>query len=133
MLPNTPSGAALTDQRCIARHQLGGFLQVYNRHTGKPIGYLGNISKQGMMLISSLPVMLGACYELQLRLPLSTSASTATDAELVDFSARSHWCRADASPGNYDSGFSIISNQQAFADLARALERYFSFTHPVDV
>lgn len=128
MSPNTPSGAALKDQRCIARHQLGGFLQVYNRHTGKPIGYLGNISKQGMMLISSLPVMLGACYELQLRLPSATDA----EAELVNFSARSHWCRADASPGNYDSGFSITSNQQAFADLARALERYFSFYHPID-
>lgn len=129
MLPNTPSGAALKDQRCIARHQLGGFLQVYNRHTGKSIGYLGNISKQGIMLISSLPIMLGASYELQLKLPSSTDAG----AELVDFSARSHWCRADASPGNYDSGFSITSNQQAFADLARALERYFSFHHSVDV
>tara|TARA_R110001599_G_scaffold291154_1_gene494518 strand:+ start:94 stop:471 length:378 start_codon:yes stop_codon:yes gene_type:complete len=125
MLPNTPSGAALKDQRCIARHQLGGFLQVYNRHTGKSIGYLGNISKQGIRLL----IMLGASYELQLKLPSSTDAG----AELVDFSARSHWCRADASPGNYDSGFSITSNQQAFADLARALERYFSFHHSVDV
>lgn len=130
MLPDTPNGAALTEQRCIARHQLGGFLQVYNRHSGKPIGYLGNISKQGMMLISSLPIMLGACYELQLRLPSSSDSSI--DADLVDFNARSHWCRPDATPGNYDSGFSITSNQQAFADLARALERYFSFNHPVD-
>ncbi|HSP31295.1 MAG TPA: hypothetical protein VLO13_04695 [Halomonas sp.] len=133
MPPNTPNGTALKDQRCIARHQLSGFLQVYNRHTGKPIGYLGNISKQGMMLISSLPIMLGACYELQLKLPSSVDGDGEAEAELLDFSARSHWCRADATPGNYDSGFSITSNQQAFADLARALERYFSFYHPVDV
>lgn len=129
MLPNIPSDAAIKNQRCIARHQLGGFLQVYNRHTGKSMGYLGNISKQGMMLIGTLPVMLGASYELQLKLPSPTDAAI----ELVDFSARSRWSRPDATPGHYDSGFSITSNQQAFADLARALESYFSFYHPVDV
>lgn len=128
MLPITPDGAALHDQRCISRHQLNGFLQVYNRHTDKPIGYLGNISRQGMMLISHLPVMLGMCYELRLKLPSTTGA----EVELLDFSARSHWCRPDATPGHYDSGFSIIDNQQAFASLAKVLERYFSFHHPVD-
>lgn len=129
MLPTTPSGAAMNEQRCITRHQLNGFLQVYNRHTGRPFGYLGNISSSGMMLISTLPIMLGACYDLQLKLP---SAST-SETELLDFSARSLWCRADATPGNYDCGFSIVTNQQAFAGLTRALERYFSFYHPVDV
>lgn len=128
MLPKTPSSATVQDQRCISRHQLSGFLQVYNRHTGRPIGYLGNISPEGMMLISDLPMLLGACYELQLKLPSPTSA----EVELLDFTARSHWCRADAAPGHYDCGFSIIDNQQAFAGLARALERYFSFSHPVD-
>lgn len=128
MLPITPGGAALEDQRCISRHQLSGFLQVYNRHTGKPIGYLGNLSRQGMMLISTLPMLLGARFELQLKLP----AATGTELQLLDFTARSHWSRPDATPGHYDSGFSIIENQQAFADLARALERYFSFSHPID-
>ena len=81
-----------------------------------------------MMLISHLPVMLGMCYELRLKLPSTTGG----EVELLDFSARSHWCRLDATPGHYDSGFSIIDNQQAFASLAKVLERYFSFYHPVD-
>lgn len=127
MLPTTPSSETLHEQRCIARHQLSGFLRVYNRHTGKPIGYLGNLSAQGMMLISHLPMMLGVTYDLQLRLP-----SAGAEPELLDFTACSRWCRADATPGHYDSGFSIIHNQQAFVGLALALERYFSFSHPVD-
>lgn len=128
MLPTPPGGAALNDQRCISRQQLSGFLQVYNRHTGRPFGYLGNISSRGMMLISTLPIMLGACYDLQLKLPSATGAET----ELVDFSARSLWCRADATPGYYDSGFSVVTNQQAFGGLSRVLERYFSFNQPID-
>ncbi|MEH6669168.1 PilZ domain-containing protein [Halopseudomonas sp.] len=115
------------EQRRIERHQLGSYLQVFNRHSGRPMGYLGNISRQGMMLISDLPVMLGSFYELQLRLPGANDVP-----DCVNFTAMSHWCRADASPGFYDSGFSIVHNQQAFAGLAKSLEQYFSFQYPVD-
>jgi len=40
-----PGRAALHDQRRISRHQLSGFLQVYNRHTDKPIRVYRNISQ----------------------------------------------------------------------------------------
>lgn len=115
------------EQRRIERHLLSSYLQVYNRHSGRPMGYLGNISRQGMMLISDLPIMLGSFYELQLRLPGVNGAP-----EPLDFTALSHWCRPDDNPGHYDSGFSIVHNQQAFAGLAISLEQYFRFQHPVD-
>lgn len=127
-MPHGSSGTNVPqEQRRIERQQLSSYLQVFNRHSGRPMGCLGNISRQGMMLISDLPIMLGSFYELQLRLPGINGTS-----ECVDFTAMSHWCRADASPGHYDSGFSIVHNQQAFAGLARSLEQYFSFRYPVD-
>src|ERR1700756_4435079 len=49
--------------RRIERHQLPCFLQVFNRLTDKPIGYLGNVSAQGLMLISQLPMMVGVEFE----------------------------------------------------------------------
>jgi hypothetical protein len=42
-----------TDRR-IERHQLPYFLRVFNRVTDKPIGFLGNVSEDGLMLISQL-------------------------------------------------------------------------------
>lgn len=120
-----PSGHQ--DQRLISRQQLTGYLQVFNAHTGKPMGFIGNISRDGFMLISSLPLLLGAAYSMQLRLPSGSS-----DPDIINFTAVSHWCRADETPGHYDSGFSITENHRAFAALADALERYFSFSHPVD-
>ncbi|MFN3580432.1 MAG: PilZ domain-containing protein [Pseudomonas sp.] len=122
-----PPGHQVQEQRRISRHQLDGYLQVFNRHTGRPMGFIGNISRQGMMLISQLPILLGSHYDLQLRLP-----GSGEQPELINFSALSRWCRPDATPGHYDSGFSITENQQAFAELALVLERYFSFSHPVD-
>ncbi|WP_373185962.1 PilZ domain-containing protein [Halopseudomonas sp.] len=122
-----PGSNVQQEQRRIERQQLSSYLRVFNRHSGRPMGYLGNISRQGMMLISDLPIMLGSCYELQLRLP-----GPGGSVEFFDFTAMSHWCRPDENPGHYDSGFSIVHNQQAFAGLAGSLTRYFSFQHPVD-
>ena len=57
------------EQRRIPRHQLSAYLCVYNSRTGRPIGYIGNISRDGIMLICALPVMLDQQYELELKLP----------------------------------------------------------------
>lgn len=127
MHSRAPGNGAQQEQRRIERHQLASYLQVFNRHSGRPMGYLGNISRQGMMLISDLPIMLGSGYELQLRLP-----GAGGEIELFDFTAMSHWCRPEQTSGHYDSGFSIVHNQQAFAGLADSLRRYFSFHHPMD-
>ena len=51
-------------QRRIERHQLPYFLQVFNRVTDKPIGFLGNVSETGLMLISQLPMMIDVDFEL---------------------------------------------------------------------
>ena len=56
-------------ERHIQRHQLPCVLKVYNRFTDQQIGYLGNASEDGLMLISQLPVLVGPDFELQLRVP----------------------------------------------------------------
>lgn len=57
-----------TDRR-IERHQLPYFLKVFNRFTDKPMGYLGNVCEDGLMLISQLPLLVDANFELRLKLP----------------------------------------------------------------
>ena len=67
-----------TDRR-IERHQLSGFLKVFNRLTDKPIGYLGNVSEDGLMLISQLPTMVDVAFELRLKIPLADGDFQAID------------------------------------------------------
>ena len=38
-------------QRRIERHQLPYYLKVFNRITDKPMGFIGNVSLDGLMLI----------------------------------------------------------------------------------
>src|SRR5207253_7206160 len=75
-----------TDRR-IERHQLPYFLRVFNSVTDKLIGYLGNVSEDGLMLISQLPMMIGADFELRLKIPASDGCL-----QVIDVTACCLWC-----------------------------------------
>ena len=108
--------------RRIERHQLPCVLMVYNRLTDQPIGQLGNASEDGIMLISSLPVLVGPDFELQLRLPL-----VAGGFQFINLTASCLWCSEDQTPGHYDSGFMLLQAPREYDEFVRSLRDYFSF------
>jgi len=110
------------NQRHIERHQLPCVLKVYNRFTDQPIGQLGNASEDGIMLISSLPVLVGPDFELQLRLPLAGGGF-----QFINLTASCLWCREDQTPGHYDSGFMLLQAPREYEEFVRSLRDYFSF------
>lgn len=109
-------------QRHIERHQLLYYLKVFNQFTDKPMGYIGNVSLDGLMLISQLPMMVGASFDLRLKIPGADG-----DEHYVDFSGICQWCREDVTPGSYDSGFSLVEPPQPYVEMVSALRHYFSF------
>jgi len=104
--------------RRIQRHQLTGFLGVLNRFTGKPIGYLGNVSEGGLMLISQLPMMIGVDFQLRLKIPASDGCQ-----QVIDFTACCVWCHEDATPLHYDAGFIVQRPPPEFGQLVLALQQ----------
>lgn len=77
------------------------------------------------MLVSQLPLLVGANFELRLKLP-------GTDGHLrfVDLTARCLWCREDVTPHFYDAGFTLYQPPGEYTALITALREYFSF-HPL--
>ncbi len=118
-------GKAIFDmftERRIERHQLPYFLKVFNSITDKPIGFIGNVSEDGLMLISHLPMMVGAVFDLRLKIPASDYIS-----QVIDLRACCQWCHEDATPHHYDAGFILQDAPPEYAQLVEALKRYFSF------
>jgi hypothetical protein len=109
-------------ERRIERHQLPCFLQVFNRLTDKPIGYLGNVSEEGLMLISQLPMMVDVDFELRLKIP-----GPDDEIQAVDLSATCLWSHEDINPRHYDSGFRVLQAPAEYRQLINALLQYFSF------
>ena len=110
--------------RRIERHQLPYYLKVFNRITDRPMGYIGNISLEGLMLISELPMLVGARFDMRLKIPGHDG-----QLHLVDFYATCQWSREDLTPGHFDSGFALVAPPAEFVELVEALRFYFSFHH----
>ncbi|TBU89709.1 PilZ domain-containing protein [Phytopseudomonas dryadis] len=110
--------------RHIERHQLPYYLNVFNLITDKPMGHLGNVSLDGLMLISQLPMLVGGCFDMRLKIPGADAVRH------IDFTATCLWCREDVTPGSFDSGFSLIAPPAEYVEMVEALRHYFSF-HPL--
>ena len=111
-------------QRRIERHQLPYYLKVFNRITDKPMGYIGNVSLDGLLLISQLPLLVGARFDMRLKIPGQL------EPHFIDFSATCQWSREDVTPGYYDSGFALVAPPADYVEMVDALRHYFSF-HPL--
>lgn len=111
----------MPDQRRIQRHTLPNYLRVYNRHTGKPMGAVGNMSVDGLMLISELPMLVGATFDMYFKIPAVNEAQT------IAVRGRCVWSREDVTPGTYDSGFTLVATSDGYEEMIDALRRYFSF------
>ena len=112
----------MLNQRSIQRHQLPYYLNVFNRFTDKPLGFIGNLSETGMMLISRYPMMTNVRFEMRLKIPAQHG-----EQRCVDQSATCLWTREDVTPGSFDSGFALISPPDEIRSMIEALQRYFSF------
>ncbi len=114
--------ASMREQRRIERHQLPYYLKVFNRITDKPMGFIGNVSLDGLMLVSQLPMLVGARFDMRLKIP-------AQDGKLrfIDFHATCQWSREDVNPGHYDSGFALVAPPADYVQMVDALRHYFSF------
>lgn len=110
-----------TDRR-IERHQLPCFLQVFNRFTDKPIGFLGTASRDALMLISQLPMMVDVEFELRLKIPRADGSI-----HTIDLTATCLWSHEDINPQHYDSGFSVLQAPEEYGQLINLLTQYFSF------
>lgn len=110
------------NQRSIQRHQLPYYLTVFNRHTDQPLGFIGNLSEGGLLLISPYPMMLGVRFDMRLKIPAQQG-----QLRYVDFGAMCLWSREDVTPGSFDSGFCLLSPPVEINEMISALHHYFSF------
>ncbi len=62
-------GMILREQRNLQRRELIYYLKITDRRTGQVLGHLGDLHAEGMLIMSSKPLPVGAKYQAQLELP----------------------------------------------------------------
>jgi len=82
------------------------YLRVYDRTTGQLLGRLGDLTTDGVMLISEEPIEIRKTFHLRIDLPEQIEGRRE-----ITFEAISRWASKDINPNFHDTGFqfSVIS------------------------
>ncbi|HET6553727.1 MAG TPA: PilZ domain-containing protein [Dyella sp.] len=103
------------DQRRAQRKRANFTAIVTDVISGQPIGHLGNLSANGMLLISPNPPRSEAIYQVSLSLPGLGSAP-----QTIEVGVQEQWHEAAASPGQVWAGYRIVAIDEADAALLDA-------------
>lgn len=109
------------DERSIDRRRLVFYLRVLDEMSHEILGYLIDISPQGIKLMGEGKVGVNRNYCLRMRLPTLMKK----DRDEITFSAISKWCETDKSSGTYLAGFQMDNLCSATRKLIRGLVRDF--------
>lgn len=106
----------MEDKRQFKRRHLIFYLQVFDQKNDELIGYLVDITHEGIMLISESPIEKDKAFKLKMTLPSRIGKKSH-----ITFDAKSVWSRKDVNSDYYDTGFQIqgmpMENIQLFDEL----------------
>lgn len=108
--------------RRLRRHPLIFYLKVYDLDRQQPLGFLSDITLEGMMVVSEQPVEAGQEFELEVR-----NQSGLDSAQTVRCRARSLWCQGDVDPECFAVGFQFDQLPRESESAIRALIREIGF------
>lgn len=109
-------------QRKESRKKLMAFTPVYDLLHKTLLGYVGDLTLQGVMVIGEKQVEIDKHLTLGIEFPESLPEMSATR---VAISARAAWCRQDDSPQYFNIGFEFADVSPENAKIIEAiLERY---------
>ena len=95
----------MQERRKLDRKYLAIYSRVFDRLSGRVLGYLADLSQKGAMIISDDPMSENADIQLRFDLPDPPLFST----DHLNIKARVAWCKPDIDPAFYNIGFEFLS------------------------
>ena len=91
------------ERRKLERKYLVVYSRVFDRKTGKVIGYLSDLTVKGAMIIGEHQLEKDENFQLRIDLPESSEFCKSH----IDITAKSVWSRPDIDPVFFNTGFRI--------------------------
>ncbi len=111
----------MDEHRKSERKKLLTFTPVYNSSKTSLLGYLGDLSLQGAMLIGEKPMEINTQITLVIEFPQTIEFP----ARRVRIPARVAWCKREEKTQYYNTGFEFLKVDQLYKPFIEAiLERY---------
>ncbi len=106
----------MDNRRKQKRYFMFDILEVSLPDLGENIGHLVDITEDGLMIRSSVPVEVDQVYQVQVNLQDSVPGES-----MLELSASCQWCRAATTLGGYNAGFRIANMTQDGVDIIKEL------------
>lgn len=109
----------MKDRRALKRRHLVFYLRVFDRNTNQLIGYLVDITPEGIMVMSENPIETDTTYQLRMVFPIEILGR-----KELNFDATSIWCKKDVF---YDAGFELVDTSREQVGVIKHLIDRFGF------
>jgi c-di-GMP-binding flagellar brake protein YcgR len=111
----------MDERRKLDRKYLIVYSRVFERNLGRMLGYLGDLSLSGAMIISEQPQTVNSVLPLRFDLPDLQLFKTGQ----LDIAARVAHCEPDINPAFYNIGFEFLDvTPEKKAIIERMMEAY---------
>ncbi|HEY3380231.1 MAG TPA: PilZ domain-containing protein [Vicinamibacterales bacterium] len=108
----------MPERRKLKRRHLLYYLRVLNAETRRRVGYLVDITSEGVMLLRTQRMRPGRTIKMSMLLP-----GQSRNGERLEFDATSLWCRRDVNSDFWDVGFRVVNlNRRQMAVLETLIE-----------
>ena len=116
----------MSERRKEIRKKLMAFTPVYDLNRKKLLGYLGDLTLQGTMVIGAKPLEVEEQLTLKIEFQDELPGITAKH---LTIPARVARCDRDESPTSYKIGFEFMDVQSEHAQIIEALLERYHFRH----
>ena len=112
------------EKRLRRRWELVFFLRIFDNSDGSLLGHVVDISEDGLMLLSEIPIELNKDFDLSLEMPVSGSNDSH---QKISFKAHSIWQSSDVNPDLMDTGFQLVDPDKASIEAIKVLIEELQF------
>ncbi len=112
----------MEEKRKLPRIYLAIYSRVFDRGTGRVLGYLADLNHLGAMIISDDKMEEGLNVHLRLDLP-----DPIFNVDHINLEARVAWCKPDIDPSFYNVGFEftdVLESHQSIIDKIVAIYEF---------
>lgn len=110
----------MEERRRIKRTHIMCYSRVFDRRTGDLVGFLNDITPQGMNILSDLSLRPEGTYRLRIDLPEYIFGRA-----YLELEANCRWSRQDVDPNFYIAGFQLAGVSPAEAQIIEQLNQEF--------
>lgn len=120
----------MNNQRKESRKKLVAFTPVYDLLHKAILGYVGDLTPQGVMVIGEKTIEINKHFTLGIEFP---SDETDTHVMKVVIPGRVAWCRPDETPLYFNIGFEFTDVSPETAKIVDAILARYQFRHVMSV